>query len=76
MDPAISLLRDLVALNSVNPTLVPGAPGEGAIADLVATELRRAGLDVSLEIVADGRPNVVGVMEGRAKGRGAEVRRY
>src|SRR5437868_2939257 len=69
MDPAISLLRDLVALNSVNPTLVPGAPGEGAIADLVATELRRAGLDVSLEIVADGRPNVVGVMEGRAKGR-------
>jgi len=69
MDPAIRLLRDLVALNSVNPTLVPGAPGEGAIADLVATELRRAGLDVSLEIVADGRPNVVGVMEGRAKGR-------
>src|SRR5207248_6462482 len=69
MDPAISLLRDLVALNSVNPTLVPGAPGEGAIADLVAAALRRAGLDVSIEVVADGRPNVVGVLEGRAKGR-------
>src|SRR5258706_13505176 len=69
MAPAIALLRELVAVNSVNPTLVPGAPGEGAIADLVAAALRRAGLDVSIEVVADGRPNVVGVLEGRAKGR-------
>src|SRR4051812_10582589 len=69
MDPAIRLLRDLVAVNSVNPTLVPGAPGEREIADLVARELRRSGLDVSVEPVADGRPNVVGVLEGRAKGR-------
>src|SRR5437762_4247871 len=69
MDPAIALLRELVAVNSVNPTLVPGAPGEAAIADLVAAALRRAGLDVSIEVVADGRPNVVGVLEGRAKGR-------
>jgi acetylornithine deacetylase len=69
MDPAIALLRELVAVNSVNPTLVPGAPGEAAIADLVAAALRRAGLEVSIEVVADGRPNVVGVLEGRAKGR-------
>jgi acetylornithine deacetylase len=69
MDPAIKLLRDLVAVNSVNPTLVPGAPGEREIADLVATELRRSGLDVSIETVVEGRPNVVGVLEGRAKGR-------
>jgi acetylornithine deacetylase len=69
MDPAITLLRELVAINSVNPTLVPGAPGEREIADLVAHELRRSGLDVSIEPVAEGRPNVVGVLEGRAKGR-------
>src|SRR6266850_2112534 len=69
MDPAIRILRDLVAVNSVNPTLVPGAPGEREIADLVANELRRGGLDVSIETVADGRPNVVGILEGRAKGR-------
>jgi len=31
VDPAIRLLRELVAINSVNPTLVPGAPGEAAI---------------------------------------------
>jgi acetylornithine deacetylase len=69
MDPAIKLLRELVAVNSVNPTLVSGAPGEREIADLVANELRRGGLDVSIETVADGRPNVVGILEGRAKGR-------
>lgn len=69
MDPAIDLLRDLVAVNSVNPTLVPGAPGEHDIADLIARELRRGGLDVAVEQVADRRPNVVGVVDGRAPGR-------
>jgi acetylornithine deacetylase len=69
MDPAIRLLRDLVAINSVNPTLVPGAPGERQIAEAIATELRRIGLDVSLDEVAPGRPNVVGVLEGRHRGR-------
>jgi acetylornithine deacetylase len=69
MDPAIRLLRELVAVNSVNPTLVRGAPGEREIADLVAAEMRRSGIDVSVETVTHGRPNVVGVLEGRAKGR-------
>src|SRR6476646_6733633 len=69
MDPAIRLLRDLVAINSVNPTLVPGAPGEREIADAVAAAMRRAGMDVVIEEAASGRPNVVGVLEARAKGR-------
>ena len=69
MDPAIRLLRDLVAINSVNPTLVPGAPGEREIAEAVAVTMRRIGLDVSVESAADGRPNVVGVAEGPKKGR-------
>jgi acetylornithine deacetylase len=69
MDPAIDLLRDLVAINSVNPALVRGAPGEAAVADAIATHMRRLGLDVSVESVAPGRPNVVGVLEGRSKGR-------
>jgi acetylornithine deacetylase len=69
MDPSIRLLRDLVAIDSVNPTLVPGAAGERDIADAIAGEMRHIGLDVSVEVVAPGRPNVVGVLEGRAKGR-------
>ena len=69
MDPALRLLRDLVAVNSVNPTLVRGAPGERDIAEVIAVEMRRGGLDVSIETVAAGRPNVVGTLDGRAKGR-------
>ncbi|HYM25959.1 MAG TPA: M20/M25/M40 family metallo-hydrolase, partial [Vicinamibacterales bacterium] len=69
MDPAIRLLRDLVAIDSVNPTLVPGAAGEQQIADHIAAHMRRIGLDVAIEPAAPGRPNVVGVLEGRAKGR-------
>src|SRR3954471_1193133 len=68
MDPVIALLRELVAINSVNPTLVEGAPGEQQVADFIANEMRRHGLDVVVEPVAPGRPNVVGVLEGRERG--------
>jgi len=41
MSDVISLLRDLVAIDSVNPSLVPGGAGEEAIADYIARWLRR-----------------------------------
>ena len=69
MDPSIALLRDLVAIDSVNPSLVPGAAGEGPIAAAIADHLRRIGLDVEIQDVAPERPNVIGVLEGRARGR-------
>ena len=69
MDPAIRVLKDLVAIDSVNPTLVRGAAGEGAIARALVNELRASGLDVHVQEVVPDRPNVVGVLEGRAPGR-------
>ena len=48
---------------------MPGAVGDGTIAAAVAEHLRRIGLDVELQDAAPGRPNVIGVLEGRAKGR-------
>ena len=68
-DPVLALLRDLVAIDSVNPVLAPGGGGEAAIAEHVAAVLRRAGLDVTVFEASPGRPNVVGVLEGRAPGR-------
>jgi acetylornithine deacetylase len=68
-DPAIALLRDLVAIDSVNPTLSPGARGEAEVARRVARELDAIGLRVEVTEVEPGRPNVVGVLEGRAAGR-------
>ena len=69
MDPALKLLRELVAINSVNPSLVPGAAGETEIADAIAAHLRRLGLDVEMQPVLPGRSNVIGVLEGRRPGR-------
>ena len=68
-DPVIALLRDLVAIDSVNPTLVPGARGEADVARRLADELRACGLAVEITDAAPGRPNVVGVLEGRKRGR-------
>lgn len=67
MDP-LPILRNLVAANSVNPSLVPGAAGEAAAADVCRSAMRHAGLDVVIQEVAPGRPNVIGVLEGAAPG--------
>jgi acetylornithine deacetylase len=69
LDPAVALLRDLVAIDSVNPTLSPGARGEADVARRIAGELEAIGLRVEITDAAPGRPNVVGVLEGRAPGR-------
>jgi len=63
------LLSDLVAIDSVNPLLVPGAAGESRIARRITEEMRAIGLDVHVTEAAPDRPNVVGVLRGRAPGR-------
>ena len=68
MDPVISLLFELVAANSVNPSLASGAPGEAAAAAVARAAMVAAGLSVAVEDALPGRPNVVGVLEGREPG--------
>ena len=63
LDP-IALLEQLVAIDSVNPDLVPGAAGEGEIASFCADWLGRHGLEVHLIDTPAGRPSVVGVARG------------
>jgi acetylornithine deacetylase len=56
------LLRALVALPSVNPAFLPGGhkrAGEQNIAEFLATVGARAGLDVDLQPVSPGRPNLI-----------------
>jgi acetylornithine deacetylase len=69
MDPCLDLLKQLVSIDSVNPTLVPGAAGEAAIGTALVQNLSSIGLSVEVQEVAPGRPNVVGTLEGRAPGR-------
>jgi acetylornithine deacetylase len=63
------LVADLVAIDSVNPDLVPGGAGELEIARFIAAWLEGAGVEVRIDEVAPGRANVIGVARGRGGGR-------
>jgi acetylornithine deacetylase len=69
MEELEKLLGDLVAINSINPDLVPGAPGEAEIAHYIAGWLERAGLEMQLIESVTGRPNVVGIARGSGGGK-------
>ena len=69
MDELERLLSDLVSINSINPDLVPGSPGEAEIANYIADWLKLNGLEVELIESVSGRPNVVAVARGRGGGK-------
>ena len=69
MDELEQLLSDLVSINSINPDLVSGSPGEAEIAQYIADWLRRADLELELIESVSGRPNVVGIARGTGGGK-------
>jgi acetylornithine deacetylase len=69
MRETTDLLRQLVAINSINPDLVADGPGEGDIARFVASWLSAAALEVTLDEPEAGRPNVVAIARGSGGGR-------
>lgn len=62
----LDLLEQMVKIDSTNPDLIPGAVGEDKLARFIAEWCTRAGLDVQLQEVVRGRPNVI----ARARGTG------
>lgn len=76
---AVALLRELVRIDSRNPSLVRGGPGESRIAHFLAGALRdwwgsATGRDqggrfsVELNEALPGRPNVVAIARGKRRG--------
>jgi acetylornithine deacetylase len=65
---AVALTRALVRIDSRNPSLVPGAPGEANVARELAQVLEAWGFNVEIIEAAPGRPSVVARI-GRAGGR-------
>lgn len=65
---AVALTRLLVRIDSRNPSLVPGGPGEGEVARTLAGVLDSWGFATVLQDVVPGRPNVV-ARAGRPGGR-------
>ncbi len=59
----------LVQINSVNPTLVQGAPGEREIAGFIAASLTGIGLKTEIFEPEPGRLSVLGTLEGSGGGR-------
>ena len=81
-DDLHDLLRDLVAIDSTNPGLVPGAAGEAALVRSLARRLTAAGLQVDVWEPRPGRPDFVATLPGhgrdaagaaRAGGAGADA---
>lgn len=65
----VELLKDLVKIDSVNPSLVPGAAGEIEIAEYLLEWMLAHGLDSKIVEVEPGRTNVVGVLKGTGGGK-------
>ncbi len=69
MSETLMLLQKLISINSVNPALVEGAPGETEIARFVADWCRARGLEVTWLEATPGRPSVVAIARGKGGGR-------
>ena len=69
MSGVLELLRSLVRINSVNPDLAHGAPGESQAAAFVAEWFDARGFEVRRLEQRQGRPSIVGIARGRGGGR-------
>ena len=65
----IALLTSLVAVDSVNPSLVPGGAGEGEIATFIEGWAREHGLETERLEDTPGRPSVLVRARGTGGGR-------
>jgi len=64
----LSALKELIGIESVNPSLVQGGNGEYKIAEHIGERLEKAGLEVNYQRLGRNRQNVVAVMKGRGNG--------
>lgn len=71
---AVGLARELVRVDSRNPSLVAGAPGEREVARVLAELLVAWGLQVDVVEAMPGRPNVVARVGNPSTGSGSAGR--
>lgn len=65
----VQLLAQLISINSVNPSLVPGAMGEPEIATFIEGWLQGKGFETHWLEATPGRPSVVGIARGTGGGK-------
>jgi acetylornithine deacetylase/succinyl-diaminopimelate desuccinylase-like protein len=64
-----NLVSDLVRIDSSNPWLVPGSPGEAEVADFIAAWFKKYPVEIKLEEVEPGRPNLIVIWRGSGGGK-------
>ena len=64
LDDPVELLCALTEINSVNNTLVPGAPGESEIADFIGQWFTNRNFEVTRLEATPGRPSIVACSKG------------
>ena len=65
----VQLLRDMIAIPSVNPMATnSNAPVEQAMGNFIAATLTQAGIDCERQEVAAGRDNVIGILHANKPG--------
>ncbi|HPI97797.1 MAG TPA: M20/M25/M40 family metallo-hydrolase, partial [Synergistales bacterium] len=71
IDPSKTLqdLQDLIRINSVNPELETGAPGERDISNFLASALGELGMEVKISDLGNNRVNVTGILRGAGGGK-------
>jgi acetylornithine deacetylase/succinyl-diaminopimelate desuccinylase family protein len=67
-DQALDILKELIRIDSVNPTLVPGGAGEKRIAEYLVSFLRERALEAKLQRISDDRFNVITSVQGLQDG--------
>lgn len=65
----INTLRDLVRINSVNPSLSENGPGEEELGLYIADHLKNLNITTEVDWLGKGRMNVTGIIEGTGDGR-------
>lgn len=60
----LSTLKELIAIESVNSSLVQGGSGESEIARFIGDRLERIGLEVQYQPLGQNRQNVVATLRG------------
>jgi len=73
---ARDLLVDLVSIDSVNPSLVPGGAGEENVAKRIAEYTKAWGFPTRIDYITPTRPNVVAVLGGKIAGEQALDQRH
>ena len=74
-DAAVALTAELVAIDSVNPGLAPGAAGEAAVVEHLRNRLQRSGFATHVVIAPghDDRPSLVAIGPARRAASGPTV---